>query len=135
VLEQPRTDLGAHVVEVPLPHLLVVPLGALDEVGPLDHGEEVVPLLHGDGRQADETVSARLDTRDHGEHPGATRPAWQCGEQRRVAHQAHRETFERGDVDVFPLARSTGRGTAGERPGRGERPDRPFAELSPHRQR
>src|SRR6185312_1543 len=66
VLHEPWVHFRADVCSLMLPGPLIVPLHAADEIGSTHHGQNVVPLLHGDGGQADVAVLAPLDARHHG---------------------------------------------------------------------
>ena len=101
---EPRCELGGDLTDVRLPDLLVVPFGPLDEVRPVDHGEEVVPLLDGDRREPDVAVPTGLDPRHHGEDPVAARPARQRGRHRRVADQGDDQALQARHVDVLAPA-------------------------------
>ena len=88
-----------------------VELGVVDEIRAIDHRQEVVPLLRGEGRQPDKAVLAGFDARNHFDRrPPADAPGNRSG-HRRVAHERHRERFEGRHIDQLAVARPIEAGT------------------------
>ena len=91
VLLGPPVDDGAQLRLVGDAGAGAVELGVVDEIRAVDHRQEVVPLLRGEGRQPDKAVLAGFDARNHFDRrPPADAPGNRSG-HRWVAHERHRD--------------------------------------------
>ena len=125
VLHEPGADLGAR----PRPRRAGGPSGrssrrAPIEVGATDHGQDVVPLLHGDGGQPDVAVLAPFDAGHHGE---GLADANRRGGRRRASGRPRRSRpgtrgIETSTCSPDPGRAGTGPGQPGRRPPRRHRP-------------
>jgi hypothetical protein len=102
----------------------------LAEVGPLDHGQEVEPLLAGDHEEAHVAVGARLDAGDAQPAHGLGVLVRVAGRDRRVVDQAQGLGLEDRHLEGIASAGAALAGQGRQGPGGGEHAGDVLADLA-----